>query len=182
MRCFLQAPDGKSAPGCHLSCYHSPNKLTWQGGIGGEQPLRCSIVPGGMYGGNGGHFYVGKPSRARETRAIPQMSTRVKMPSLQICRPESRKGSGKSVKGVARRQTLWVCRSGLWAGLPTAQIEDLRRGTVWRGKWVPRQLPFARRVNGNYCRTRDDSIPAFRRRSPRRRRRTGRTALRSPLR
>ena len=56
---------------------------------------------------------------------------------------------GKSVKGVARRQTLWVCRSGLWAGLPTAQIEDLRRGTVWRGKQVPRQLPFARRVNGN---------------------------------
>ena len=65
---------------------------------------------------------------------------------------------GKSVKGVARRQTLWVCRSGLWAGLPTAQIEDLRRGTVWRGKQVPRQLPFARRVNGNDC-VLTDTIP-----------------------
>ena len=34
------------------------------------------------------HFCDGKPSRARETRAIPQMSTRAKMTSLQICRPE----------------------------------------------------------------------------------------------
>ena len=59
-----------------------------QGGIGGEQPLQCSIVPGGMYGGNGGIFTPGS------------LSTRVKMSSLQICRPESRKGSGKSVKGV----------------------------------------------------------------------------------
>jgi hypothetical protein len=32
------------------------------------------------------HFCDGKPSRARETRAIPQMSTRAKMTSLQICR------------------------------------------------------------------------------------------------
>ena len=34
------------------------------------------------------HFCDGKQSRARETRAIPQMSTRAKMTSLQICRPE----------------------------------------------------------------------------------------------
>ena len=121
--------------------YHSPYKQTKQGGIGGEQPLQCSIVPDGMYVGNGGIFASGS------------LSTKAKMPSLQICRPETCRVLGKSVKGVARRQTLWVCRSGLWAGLPTAQIEDLRRGTVWRGKWVPRQLPFARRVNGNQQRT-----------------------------
>ena len=59
-----------------------------QGGIGGEQPLQCSIVPDGMYVGNGGIFASGS------------LSTRAKMPSLQICRPEIRRISGKSVKGV----------------------------------------------------------------------------------
>ena len=58
------------------TCYHSPNKLTWQGGIGGEQPLRCSIGPGDMCGGAAVIFATGS------------LSTRAKMTSLQICRPE----------------------------------------------------------------------------------------------
>ena len=43
-----------------------------------------------MYGGNGGIFAAGS------------LSTRAKMPSLQICRPEIRRISGKSEEDVLK--------------------------------------------------------------------------------
>ena len=62
----------------------------------------------------------------------------------EACRPEqkylpcgfaARKSSGfqANPEGVGRRQTLWVCRSSLKAGLPTVQSFGLKRGTSSAG-------------------------------------------------
>ena len=58
------------------------------------------------------HFCDGKQSRARETRAIPQMSTRAKMTSLQICRIavaplRLRAGAGASPEITCDFRQIW---------------------------------------------------------------------------
>ena len=72
-----------------------------------------------------------------------------KIQPLQICRPDPQGVSGKTDKGVGKAtnpEGLSVRPVGWTADGSILRIEARHR---WRGKQVPRQIPFARRGNGN---------------------------------